>query len=931
MQNDASHKTSGGWPSIKKLAASQPSSFLSCTALACYRLTRQSQLGSLIYSRDRIPAGEILAAQDLCSETIDGEDLSESCLSRLCGRSKKEVKYLRCIDSIGQELMIPFDAKGDFHRVHDNAGSFDAHEAFQLQDAIDYLSLPTTVKLVYGETPSAGSDFTGVLRLEEEPFLEEVVIACTLGENPPTMLEIPIDSPLRLIPALNSKDMMTNALLQDALRYCSNNVDTYVMTIKVTQSVFPDHVTSSSREEKNDSPPRPRTPLPRLPARACTEEAAKRTVGNTGDGEENPDNSDHYTAVESDEFNSDPEEGEVVYETIPPKADPTSGTRPKEGLTTGRPTEDEDGYLVPLSIRNSEGAAQHDMAPEYNYAKSISIEGAAVKDPTSDAHVGKDAGKTVECLNDAAPGTHGSIIAYQTSNTGNGTRYVTNVSVTNTDDAATTTVGAVSNASSDFERVDHPGFSVSSAPADQCTDSVRVRLDAVESLNAASEVESIPEVFTYRPSSAGAESRDSVNSIPPELCPSEEQFHNTAVTAESSDVVDASSFGSAFDRFHGDFTSAGFDDPGMVLDFDLCPEPYGRQTTATEGLPETSTETGSSAAEAKPTSATTAVQDTSEDSVHFQPVQDKSAFASETSCAHPDIDFDPADTANQANAAFEIQNAASAFDNHALSVIRPTVIKGCELPADKFSSEATAEDPSTISEFEHTVNSIFSSAEIEGSCTEDTVVFHDAASTSVNVPNVSEQHPATLDAECLIQDANDVCFSESCGTDILNAATADALLKHRLANADSDRLDAFLDDSLQEYQRLSSASEDLEASNTVSGTSVTPEGANVHATTLTADYLSTETGVDTFLEKLFSRATTGEASPAMQRRVHRFHSLTTDTVSYLGSLPHQTPPARSLSQADFHIDRLQLADDELMNTDSGDWSDLIHCSPPRGW
>ena len=208
--------------------------------------------------KEEISAGQMLYASDVYTETIKRKKPT-CCFSWLSGNTMKEIveeiNYLQATDSIGRELLLEFKQKGDFSAVGEAETAL-KNSVYCLGDIVKYVDLPVNTRLAFGQPPTTPCSFTGLLRFEELYF-EETIIACSLGGEKIVMVEFPTDSEIQFMAAGNNSEILESILLQEALRHCENNIETYVNSIKVVQNFYPEHVKSDKGVVERRLPPVP--------------------------------------------------------------------------------------------------------------------------------------------------------------------------------------------------------------------------------------------------------------------------------------------------------------------------------------------------------------------------------------------------------------------------------------------------------------------------------------------------------------------------------------------------------------------------------------------------------------------------------------------------------------------------------------------------
>ncbi|MCL4142312.1 UNVERIFIED_CONTAM: hypothetical protein GTU68_046698 [Idotea baltica] len=126
---------------------------------------------------------------------------------------KTQQRYLRCFDQSGQNVYLPYDAKGKFSAIAKEDNISGVHSIRNLLNK----RLPLMVRLIHGRPPvgSKISQFLPELRLFAA-FSEEALAALPLGKDSPLVL-LPPSAPLKLTYAKNS-DVIEKT--KECLRIC---------------------------------------------------------------------------------------------------------------------------------------------------------------------------------------------------------------------------------------------------------------------------------------------------------------------------------------------------------------------------------------------------------------------------------------------------------------------------------------------------------------------------------------------------------------------------------------------------------------------------------------------------------------------------------------------------------------------------------------
>ncbi|KAA0186949.1 hypothetical protein HAZT_HAZT006238 [Hyalella azteca] len=117
---------------------------------------------------------------------------------------KPQLKYLRCFDEAGQNIYLPYDAKGKFSAIAKEDNISGVHSIRNLLNK----RLPLMVRLINGRLPlgiKTASQFHPELRLFGT-FTEEALAALPLGKDAP-MTILPPSAPLKLTQVKNAEQV----------------------------------------------------------------------------------------------------------------------------------------------------------------------------------------------------------------------------------------------------------------------------------------------------------------------------------------------------------------------------------------------------------------------------------------------------------------------------------------------------------------------------------------------------------------------------------------------------------------------------------------------------------------------------------------------------------------------------------------------------
>ena len=252
---------------ISEIVELKPKAFLIRIPVPCYRRAhgrpKSPKSPMRVYIRDQLAEGEVLNFDAIHNECVE-QSKPACCCCWLFGQKTTtivtEEQYLRCTDLDGREVLLDLNLEGLFSPLGD-LGSSSQDCVYQLGDVVRNSDLPTHMKLCWGQPPSSPCSFTGLLRLEDVYF-EETVIACTLGSQRHFMVEFPTDSEIKFIIASDAYRFFDHPVIQKAMDQCDEQIESYVNSIKVVQSFYPEHIKLKTRKGEENKTERSLPPLP---------------------------------------------------------------------------------------------------------------------------------------------------------------------------------------------------------------------------------------------------------------------------------------------------------------------------------------------------------------------------------------------------------------------------------------------------------------------------------------------------------------------------------------------------------------------------------------------------------------------------------------------------------------------------------------------
>ncbi|KAM7294052.1 uncharacterized protein LOC120843123 [Ixodes scapularis] len=325
--------TAGYFTCLEQVALAQVSHFLARDPLQGYRLLGYSEeTGKAEYSRTVVLPGQVLRFLGVY------EDVNIRLSFSLRSFRKADTRYAKCYSPTGDVVYVPLSSKGKFYTVARKT-SRSVNHVFLMSQLLKFAKVPLTVRLVSGPLPRVPCGFTGVLRLEHVQE-QEVVLACSLQDNRPTLLEIDLGSTFSFAPENDPRKVgKASNVYNQMLRYCMEDADKWRMEIKVAHHVVPHYRTlkKSLSSVSKKSMDLPSSGIPTL--KSQTSNSSKKSTTSSmssnpfkrlwafhktrklkpmGDGSETADEFEKFGVFRKDGFSSRMFGGtDHIYESIP--------------------------------------------------------------------------------------------------------------------------------------------------------------------------------------------------------------------------------------------------------------------------------------------------------------------------------------------------------------------------------------------------------------------------------------------------------------------------------------------------------------------------------------------------------------------------------------------------------------------------------------
>ncbi|XP_013784092.2 uncharacterized protein LOC106468223 [Limulus polyphemus] len=227
--------TAGYFTTIEQVARARVPLFVTKNDVIGYQLPEpRDSVEKSVYTKVAVSAGQVLRLLGVY------EDISSKSRGSLSGRNRNDRnrgKYAKCLSQMGEVMFIPFIASGKFYAVA-RRSSYSVSHVFLLPNLLRVFPLPLTTRLISGTQPKLPCNFTSVVRLQEIQR-QDVVLACTLKDGGPILVEIDLDSTFSFVKKLGDLHFQTSGIYQQMLRFCVEEADNWKKQIKVTHHVVP--------------------------------------------------------------------------------------------------------------------------------------------------------------------------------------------------------------------------------------------------------------------------------------------------------------------------------------------------------------------------------------------------------------------------------------------------------------------------------------------------------------------------------------------------------------------------------------------------------------------------------------------------------------------------------------------------------------------
>ena len=215
----------------------------------------ESEAGQKFLER-RIPRGTVLGVEG----TFAAKWRTSATTGFIKKKSKEwmtvEVMYLKCRDTDGEEVLIPFSTKGRFSIIYEK-GNTDSRAVFRLKDLISDFKFPVKVRMVFGKAPVVPCIFTGMLILKD-CSKEDTIIGSTILNKRNVLFEIPVKTKCSVQTATDANSYANLPTYINAKGLCEKYALSYSSMIKLSPKMDTDqqmiqHIPTEKRKKRDES------------------------------------------------------------------------------------------------------------------------------------------------------------------------------------------------------------------------------------------------------------------------------------------------------------------------------------------------------------------------------------------------------------------------------------------------------------------------------------------------------------------------------------------------------------------------------------------------------------------------------------------------------------------------------------------------------
>ncbi|XP_046547600.1 uncharacterized protein LOC124257547 [Haliotis rubra] len=217
--------------SIAEVSEVMPRMFFTRSNIKAIRIQKQEDENQKIFER-KIPAGSVLKVESIFTATW-----KTSAVTGVFKKSKTEwitteVKYLKCIDSDQQEILVPLTQRGKFNALYER-GNLNKNSVYRMKDILSDVPLPVKARLLFGKAPVVPCIFTGMMVIKAAEATETIISSTVLNKRN-VLFEVPLTAPCDVTESADEEEYKDLDSYRDAKRLCRKYATLYSMMIKLS-------------------------------------------------------------------------------------------------------------------------------------------------------------------------------------------------------------------------------------------------------------------------------------------------------------------------------------------------------------------------------------------------------------------------------------------------------------------------------------------------------------------------------------------------------------------------------------------------------------------------------------------------------------------------------------------------------------------------
>lgn len=231
--------------SISDIASVMPKRFFTCTKMIAMGIVTSDNKTEK-YVQRAVPEASVLKVDGVFSAKWKTQAETGIFKKSQMTYTTPDIQYLKCIDTKGKTVYIPYTTEGKFYTLFDKDVS-DQYALYRIKDLLRVFDFPLKVRLIYGTSPIADTEFTNLLCLNSKEEME-FIITSTVGHKRNVLLDIPvITSVFANLPAAEGSALEMDTV-QEAITFVNKYASCFKRRIK--RSLFKMDEVTEEEEEK---------------------------------------------------------------------------------------------------------------------------------------------------------------------------------------------------------------------------------------------------------------------------------------------------------------------------------------------------------------------------------------------------------------------------------------------------------------------------------------------------------------------------------------------------------------------------------------------------------------------------------------------------------------------------------------------------------